>query len=539
MPMKVEAAVVTQKQTAAAFNTDSININGKTFPEEIIKNGYKGSGVVSGDVHFALASSKIEGFAGATVRAFEERSKKFPVTRDPRNTFSGFYEDCRSALINMKKQEDELVCACIYASGRTLTLAGNGNTGLYALRFGSCAPVVSERAENTVADYNVAVISDVSENDIYILLSPGAAGALSAKDIEDICKVSDGSVKRIVSLISKVALNNGAESAVTVIAVKVLETAAEEELSSAGFMPDFAAMEKMLYGENDDKQSEASKTAANIKNDDMTDNSADEESDNMQADAGSEDKETEDAEKETPDTQTEEPVVVPDDEVFVEKNDDSEAEEKEASADEDVESVDGEAVDEEMTDADSESNDGKSDKKTRIMLFSILGVMFAVSVVLIGLILVELFSDKFPGETTTVDATEETTVEETTEEETTEEITTEEETTEEEAATSNEEETTRKPQNNTQGSVTTTRAPQSTQAPAAQTTRAPETQTTQASSEQTTQASAEQTTQQGSAEQTTANAPEQTTAETPSETQAPATENQNAEAQQTDTAEQA
>ena len=59
MPMKVEAAIVTQKRPLALYNTDSVNVNGKVMPREVIKNGYKGSGILSGNVYFALTSSGV------------------------------------------------------------------------------------------------------------------------------------------------------------------------------------------------------------------------------------------------------------------------------------------------------------------------------------------------------------------------------------------------------------------------------------------------------------------------------------------------
>ncbi len=481
MPMKVEAAVVTQKQAVAEFNTDSININGKTFPREIIRNGYKGSGVVSGDVYFSLASSKVEGFADATVVAFNERAKKFPVTRDPKNVFSGFYEDCRSALLNMDRQEDELVSACLYASGRTVTVACNGDTGLFALRFSKCGRITVEKAENTVADYNVAVISDVSENDIYMLLSPGAVQVLTAKDIEDICKVADGSVKRIVSLISKVALNNGAMSGVSVIAVKVLETAAEAELASVGFMPDFDAMEKLLYG---DGAEEANKEEKNENAEEGTAEAVSEavESDYVEStETVVETAETAEMLEAVDAVQAEEADV---NNEAVEENDEAvtAVENAETAEEEKVEEDEGEeAV------ADMPAQNTSSDKKTRIMLFTILGIMFTVSVVLIGLIFAELFSDKKP----VTDIDESTSLEETTvEEASSEEETSEELTTEEEAATEAEQTTAGAAVNTTQSAVTTTRSQQTTRAPEVQTTRAPAVETTDASTtaEQTTEA---------------------------------------------------
>ena len=474
MPMKVEAAVVTQRQTVAEFNTDSININGKTFPREIVRNGYKGSGVVSGDVYFSLASSKVEGFADATVVAFNERAKKFPVTRDPKNVFSGFYEDCRSALLNMDRQEDELVSACLYASGRTVTVAGNGDTGLFALRFSKCGRITVEKAENTVADYNVAVISDVSENDIFMLLSPGAVQVLTTKDIEDICKVADGSVKRIVSLISKVALNNGAMSGVSVIAVKVLETAAESELASVGFMPDFEAMEKLLYGENTEEKTEEAQTVNEAEGSSASEAVADEACEDVSA--SNESVETAE-EAELAEMVEAVDVVDADEQIEVAAAEDTTEEVVEKSA-ETVENADeSEALMAEETDNDEEAADAavqnaKSDKKTRIVLFTILGIMFTVSVVLIGLIVAELFADKLP-------VTENTTLEETTvEENTTEEETTEEETTEEEAATEGDDQTdaaTNAAAATTQAAVTTTRSQQTTRAPAAETTAAAQT----------------------------------------------------------------
>ena len=44
MSMKFEAAIITKKRTGEDFNTDSVNINGKILPREIIAEGYKGAG---------------------------------------------------------------------------------------------------------------------------------------------------------------------------------------------------------------------------------------------------------------------------------------------------------------------------------------------------------------------------------------------------------------------------------------------------------------------------------------------------------------
>lgn len=242
MPIKVEAAVVTQKQPTAAFNTDSININGKVFPREIIKNGYKGSGVISGNSYFVLSSSAVEGFADATVAAFNNRAETFDVSRDARNVFSGFYEDCRSALLNMDRDENQLKSACLYACGRKTVLACNYDSGLFMFRNGEFSEVNTEQAQATVANYKNRVFSDITAGDIFLLVSSAVSEVLTQKDFGDICKISDGSVKKIVSIVSKVALSKNPSGAVSVFAVKILETAVEDE-DSLGFASVFTSRE--------------------------------------------------------------------------------------------------------------------------------------------------------------------------------------------------------------------------------------------------------------------------------------------------------
>ncbi len=240
MPMKVEAAIVTQKRPSAEYNTDSVNINGKVFSRDVIKNGYKGSGVISGNVYFALTSSGVDGFADAAVAAFNERAEMFGVSRDVRNVFSGFYEDCRAALLKIDREPEELVCSCLYAGGRKAVLAHNCNAALFFVRAGKCSLIETIKVSDTVADYSSSIYPDVAAEDIFILASPGISEVLAQKDIEDICKVSDGSVKRIVNLISKVALARQGDKAVSIIAVKILETDAKEEQLEGGFVADFS-----------------------------------------------------------------------------------------------------------------------------------------------------------------------------------------------------------------------------------------------------------------------------------------------------------
>jgi len=500
MPMKVEAAIVTQKRPEAVYNTDSVNVNGKVMPREVIKNGYKGSGVLSGSVYFALTSSDVEGFADASVAAFNERASLFSRTREPMSVFSGFFEDCRGALLNMNRSADELVGAGFYACGRKAVVAHNGATRIYLQRLGVVSPVTARKIADTTADFSGAVFSDVCEGDIFILLSPGAAQALGDKEIEDILRISDGSVKRIVNYILKVALAAEGEKAVSAIVIKVLETALEEELSVPAFVPDFG----------EDKKEEAY-----VQNETEPEEPAE-----VRAEPAEEPAETvEEAEVEPEVSETAEADDITD--IFAksalemfESADvigNTEEEDETELYTEVIESVD--EVSAENDSSENETSGLNEHKKSRTPLFVILGIMLAVSVALIiAFFVVPAFSDN--GEETTTEETtteEESTADETTEEESSEEETSEAETTEEK--TTAEETTARRP-----AEENTTRTPV-TEATTSAPVVAPE-QTTAAQEETEATTDAEEAT---TAENTTA-AEEETTAAPETEPEAPATE---------------
>ncbi len=445
MPMKVEAAIVTQKRPEAAYNTDSVNVNGKVMPREVIKNGYKGSGVLSGSVYFALTSSDVEGFADASVAAFNDRAARFSRSREPMSVFGGFFEDCRGALLNMDRSADELVGAGFYASGRRAVIAHNGATKIYLQRLGVATPVTAEKVADTTADFSGAVFSDVCEGDIFVLLSPGAAEALGEKEIEDILRISDGSVKRVVNYILKAALAVEGDKAVSAIVIKVLETDLQEELVAPVVVPDFSEKEEAAEpsAASDEAEENAEEAAE-------TDESSEEAAVAENADVEAEEVSTDDITNIFAKNALEmfESADVTGD--IAEKNDAVLYTEELGAAGDEPEV-------EEPSDNDALEN--KDDKKSRTPLFVILGIMLAVSLALIvALFVVPAFSDG--GEETTIDET--TTEEESTDEESTAEESTSEEETEEESSE----------ENTTAAEATTSSASQET------TTRAPVTENT-------------------------------------------------------------
>ncbi len=514
MPMKVEAAIVTQKRPEAVYNTDSVNVNGKVMPREVIKNGYKGSGVLSGSVYFALTSSDVEGFADASVMAFNERAELFARSREPMSVFSGFFEDCRGALLNMERSENDLVCAGFYARGRKAVIARNGATKVYLQRLGVTTPVTTEKVADTTADFSGAVFSDVCQGDIFILLSPGAAEALGDKELEDILRISDGSVKRVVNYILKVALAADGDKAVSAVVIKVLETAVEEEIIAPAFVPDFGEEKK-----NEEAVEVPAAEAAVVHTETEDAEHYAEESDFAEEAelTSAEDVSVAEAEMSVQESSDEADDISA---VFarnaLEMFENSEVLDEASDKNDEVLYTEEIEVEPEFEEAETEESvpaEKKDGKKSRTPLFVILGIMLAVSLALIiAFFVVPAFSGN--GEETTAEET-------TTEEESTDEETTDEETTAEE---SSEEETT---EEKTTAEETTTRS-----APTENTTSAPVTEATTAAPvvvpEQTTaeQEETEATTdaeEATTAENTTA-AEEETTAAPETEPEAPATE---------------
>lgn len=227
MPMKVEAAVVTQKKQNVPFNTDSVNINGKVLPHEVIQNGYKGTGVMNGTVFFSISSSAIEGFADASVAAFNERAESFKSPdSDPSEVITGYFKDSVYALGEMGHRSSELASSILFAGNGQLILAKTGDTQLYAYSkngFAKVTPALFANEDNA-SQYGLCTFPTVAPEDIFLLVSPGVSQVLTDKDLDDICKVAEGSVKKIVTLIAKVVSAKEGTGGISAIAIKVIES---------------------------------------------------------------------------------------------------------------------------------------------------------------------------------------------------------------------------------------------------------------------------------------------------------------------------
>lgn len=236
MSMKFEAAVVTKKRAGEEFNTDSVNINGKVLPREVILNGYKGAGIIDDTAYFSLVSSFVEGYSDASVASFEDFAARFrEADTNPVSVLNDFFRNTVSALNSLNHISKEISVGAAYCGNRNVILARSGETSLFSYSNGVLKKINPENSmhDDGKSNYGCYTIPDVSVDDIFLLVSPGAAASLTDKDITDICRVSDGSVKKIVNIISRVAEAKPSSGGIGIIAIKILsnEFSVDEEVT--------------------------------------------------------------------------------------------------------------------------------------------------------------------------------------------------------------------------------------------------------------------------------------------------------------------
>ena len=216
MPVKVEAAVITQKGTAAQFNSDSININKKVLPREVAANGYKGAGIVSGKSFFALACADVESCADAAVVSLNERSEQFLASSaDVQDIFSDFYMDITGALTEMGHNSSAFSCALFYADEKSVVISQTGSVKCFRYseeKLYFVDPILSDHAD-ALSQYGCCRFEDVKNGDLFFLMDANVADSLNNELLESIANKCAGNTKVAVKLLmSKVdsALNAGA-----------------------------------------------------------------------------------------------------------------------------------------------------------------------------------------------------------------------------------------------------------------------------------------------------------------------------------------
>ena len=275
MPFKVEAAVITQKGTAAQFNSDSININKKVLPREVAANGYKGAGMVSGKSFFALACADVESCADAAVVSLNERSEQFLApAADVQNIFSDFYRDITGALTEMGHNSSAFSCALFYADEKEVVISQTGSVKCFRYseeKLYFVDPMLSDHAD-ALSQYGSCRFDDVKDGDLFFLLDENVADSLNTELLEGIAKQCGGNTKIAVKLLlSKVdsSLNAGA-FVLKVFKDEAVVAAAEnssenKENAAAPAVAENNAVEKEAAGQIADtgkKKSAGSKVAA-------------------------------------------------------------------------------------------------------------------------------------------------------------------------------------------------------------------------------------------------------------------------------------
>jgi len=239
--MQFEAAVVTKKREGESFNTDSVNINGKILDRAIIQNGYKGAGLIDGSAYFCLASSFIKDCSDATIVSFDECAADFATEgSNPVSVINDYFRKTVAALNSLEHLSKEISIGAFYGSKRNVVIGRTGEILLYSYRNGVLCKITPENSmhDDGKSNYGCYTFRDVSVDDIYLMLSPGVASVLSEKDIADVCRLSEGSVKKIINIIQRVAEKNPAKGGIGAYAIKVVKSEIDVDDEISGFIVD-------------------------------------------------------------------------------------------------------------------------------------------------------------------------------------------------------------------------------------------------------------------------------------------------------------
>lgn len=255
MPMKIEAVTVVQRGTATEFNSESININKKLLPRDVIANGYKGAGVVEGKSFFALASSSVESCADAAVATLNDRRNEFlSDTGNANEALVQYFKDVTNAIGEMGNPSDAFSCAVFCADKDNAVLAKTGSVKAFAYSDGKLDAFDEDLIshEDGASEYGVWNVEDIKAGDIFFLLTENLAATITPEQLEYICVQADSNAKSVISgVFSRISREENASAFV----MKVLETEAQNTTANLADMDSLAGVNAVV---SDEKQTEIS-----------------------------------------------------------------------------------------------------------------------------------------------------------------------------------------------------------------------------------------------------------------------------------------
>lgn len=238
--MTVEAALVTRKNAANEFNTDSINASGKTWPRETVhgEKGIKAVGTGKDVPYYVLASSPVKGTAESAADLFKSCTQIFaPDMSNCAGVISDFYTSFAKVLndAGYSSADCELEVFCGY--GDNVVIAKSGGAKLYKITGTQIEEIVPDMGaySDGNSSFGVCVIGGVKENDIFVMINSAVADVLPGDLVNAIAESANGDIKKIASVLASQAEKYGCRGAVSAIVVRVTQT---ESLAAAPFVPE-------------------------------------------------------------------------------------------------------------------------------------------------------------------------------------------------------------------------------------------------------------------------------------------------------------
>ena len=228
MSMSVETAVVSRRGAAKDFNTDSVNVSGKLWPNDVVhgEKGVRAAGTGTDRPYYVLASSDKKGTAESAASLFQSCVEKFSEDGSNDAVLIADYLKAFSKVLNETGfSSSDCDFSILTGVDDTVYIATAGVNKAYTFYDDTFIEIVPQQIgyADEKSSFGVAQCSNVKAGDIFILLPGKMVSALPAGLLEAVCKNAAGDVKKIVSLIASQAAKYGCKEAISAIVVKITD----------------------------------------------------------------------------------------------------------------------------------------------------------------------------------------------------------------------------------------------------------------------------------------------------------------------------
>lgn len=223
--MKAEAVVITKPDKNTGLNGANINMNGKVLLADAADKGYKGAGMLSGEVVLCVASGDRETKAAET--AMNILTKHIPAIKTSGDSFpaeaDAFFNHAFRELSIQTGAYEAFSATLLYNYADNVYIANTGDNAVYTydgmyLDQIAFAPQETGKKDNELptSEVNCKVVTDIKPNTQVLVLSKEVYEYTTDEQILDILRNALSPKQACQRLIDQAA-ENGAESFVTVM----------------------------------------------------------------------------------------------------------------------------------------------------------------------------------------------------------------------------------------------------------------------------------------------------------------------------------